>query len=270
MRNTMKKIPNHKLQNPNKFKISNLKKINILGIKVDNLGYKQVIRKIDVFLSNNRDRSKQITTVNPEFVMAAKNDKLFKKIINKSFIATVDGKGLQLAFEYLYGIKIKGRVTGVDLIYKLARQAGKKGYSIYFLGAALGVAEKCAKILKRKNPNLSIAGTYAGSPKIEEEPAILELINYAKPDILLVAYGAPNQDKWIFRNLKNFEKPLVAIGIGGSFDYITGIVPRAPKWIRTLGLEWLFRLTREPKRFSRIITASVRFPLAILKEKAKQ
>jgi len=246
-----------------------MKRINILGVYVDNLSHKQVIKKIDHFLRGKRTKSKQITTVNPEFIMAARKDRLFRRIINRSFIATIDGIGLVLAADYLQGVKVRERVTGIDLIFTLSELAAKKGYSIFFLGAAPGVAEKTATILEEKYPNLKVAGTFAGTAKKEDEREILQLINSSEPDILLVAYGAPKQDKWINRNLKKFKKPLLGIGIGGSFDYIAGKVKRAPKWIRALGLEWLYRLSHQPKRFERIVTASIRFPLAVVKEKAK-
>ena len=244
-----------------------MKIINILGVKVDNHTYNEVLQIIEQFLNSERTESRQITTVNPEFIMTAQKDKDFREIINRSFISTVDGAGIVWATDFLYGKKIKQRVTGVDLIEKLAKLAKENGSSIFFLGAQPGVAEKTAATLEEKNPGLKIAGTYAGSPKDEDQEKILKLINNSQPDILLVAYGAPAQDKWIYDNLKNFEKPLLAIGIGGSFDYIAGVVKRAPLWMRKAGLEWLYRLVREPKRYNRILTASVRFPLAVMRSK---
>jgi N-acetylglucosaminyldiphosphoundecaprenol N-acetyl-beta-D-mannosaminyltransferase len=114
-----------------------------------------------------------------------------------------------------------------------------------------------------------IAGCYAGSPRPEDEPAIHERILAAKPDILLVAYGAPAQELWIARNQPLLGVP-AAIGVGGTFDYLAGHVPRAPRWMRRLGLEWLFRLIRQPWRWRRIWTAVVSFPLAVWRDQRRR
>src|SRR5690606_38622524 len=138
---------------------------------------------------------------------------------------------------------------GVPII---AEQAAKKGWRLFLLGAAPGVADKTANILRQKHPGLHIAGTYSGSPAPEEEDGIVALVNASNADILFVAYGAPEQDKWIARNLPRLHVAM-AMGVGGAFDFIAGIVPRAPQWMQRMGLEWLYRLYLQPWRIRRML-----------------
>jgi N-acetylglucosaminyldiphosphoundecaprenol N-acetyl-beta-D-mannosaminyltransferase len=150
------------------------------------------------------------------------------------------------------------RVPGSDLVVRLAELSHQKGYRIYFLGAQEGVAERAIAKLQARYPNLQVAGCYAGSPALEENEAILQRILPTRPNILLVAYGAPKQDKWIARNLEQLQIP-VCIGVGGSFDFIAGTAKRAPLWLQRLGLEWLHRLLTQPRRWRRIWNAVPRF-----------
>ncbi|KKQ74670.1 MAG: Glycosyl transferase, WecB/TagA/CpsF family [Berkelbacteria bacterium GW2011_GWB1_38_5] len=241
-------------------------KISILDVKIDNLKFPQVMQKITLFL--NEKKLHQIVTVNAEFIMAAQKDEEFKKVLNSADLAIPDGSGPQYAAWFL-GQKIGERIPGVDLTWKIAKMASEKGYSIFLLGAAKGIAEKTAYRLKLVHSDLKIAGTYAGSPN---DKKVFELLKKAKPDVLLVAFGAPRQDKFIFNLKTNFsdfgfrvsDLPKVAMGVGGTFDYIAEVVPRAPKWMRILGLEWLYRLVKQPKRIGRIYTAVIKFPLLVL------
>ncbi|MBN1967050.1 MAG: WecB/TagA/CpsF family glycosyltransferase, partial [Anaerolineae bacterium] len=145
-----------------------------------------------------------------------------------------------------------------------------EGWRLFLLGAAPGVAERTAAVLECDYPGLQIAGTYAGSPAPQEEEAIIERVNASGADILFVAYGAPRQDDWIARNRERLNVR-VAMGVGGSFDFIAGVVPRAPRWMQQIGLEWLFRLIRQPWRWRRMLRLP-RFIWAVLwhKEQAVQ
>lgn len=234
----------------------------ILDVKVDNLNFAEVWTKIRQFLS--RQKLHQIVTVNPEFIVAAQKDKEFRQILNGADLCVPDGAGLRLA-AWLTGQKIGERITGMDLTWELAKLAAENGYSIYFLGAKPGVAALAAKRIKLIYPNLKIAGSYCGSP---HEEGIVGKINDANPDILLVAFGAPKQEKFIFA-YKNELKVKVAVGVGGTFDYISGNVKRAPRWMRSLGLEWLYRLFRQPSRLGRIFRAVVVFPMLVLLHRQK-
>jgi len=193
----------------------------------------------------------QVVTVNPEFVMAAQSNAEFRRVINSSGLALPDGVGVLWASRRL-GLPVPGRIPGVDLVERLAALAAERGHRLFFLGAMPGVADKAAEVLRARYPGLVVAGTYAGSPRPEDEIAILARIHVAHPHILLVAYGAPAQDLWIARNLNRLAVP-VCIGVGGSFDYIAGTRPRAPRWLRQLGLEWLHRLITQPWRWQRML-----------------
>jgi N-acetylglucosaminyldiphosphoundecaprenol N-acetyl-beta-D-mannosaminyltransferase len=149
------------------------------------------------------------------------------------------------------------------LIYRLAELAGQHGWRVYFLGAAEGVALAAAQRLQGLYPGLVIAGTFAGDPSPASAEALVARVRAARPQVLLVAYGAPAQDKWIARYRAALNVP-VSVGVGGSFDFVAGVARRAPAWAQRLGLEWLHRLWRQPWRARRIFTAVVAFPLAVL------
>lgn len=235
----------------------------ILGVKIDELKFSDVMRRITDFLSSNEFH--QIATVNPEFIIATRKDDNFKKILNETDINIPDGFGLQCA-AFFKQIKIGERITGVDLTMEIAKIASEGGYSIYFLGGKKGVAEMTAQRLRYLYRNLKIAGTYAGSP---DEVGLIDKILQTKPDILLVAYGAPKQEKFI-AELKVQSKELnassikISMGVGGTFDFITGHMRRAPKWMRKIGLEWLYRLFKQPSRIKRIYNAVIYFPLLVI------
>lgn len=267
--------------------------IKLLGIKVDNVNYKKTLLAIENFIHSKK--AHQICTVNPEYIMTAQQDPELFSILNNSSLNTPDGGGLLFAAKYTKQ-KLNHKVTGIDLIYRLSALAEKHGYKIFLLGGFNSVAQKSALVLKNTFPNINIVGTYEGKPYIKPiskkvwqgeykvKPTldissnnnplmtksnfkIIKHITKARPHILLVAYGCPKQDKFIARYKKYLNVP-VMIGVGGSFDYIAGQVSRAPKWMCTLHLEWLYRLIKNPKqRFDRIITAVIRFPWAVITKK---
>jgi N-acetylglucosaminyldiphosphoundecaprenol N-acetyl-beta-D-mannosaminyltransferase len=181
--------------------------------------------------------------------MRAQQDKAFRRVINQADVCLPDGVGLLWAARRL-GCPLRERVAGSTLTVQLAERAAQSGWRVYFLGAAPGVADKAAEILQSRFPGLIVAGTWAGSPSPDEQASIVERVRDAAPDILLVAYGAPAQDVWIARNQPLLRVP-VAMGVGGSLDFIAGVAKRAPVWIQRIGLEWLYRLVREPWRWRR-------------------
>jgi N-acetylglucosaminyldiphosphoundecaprenol N-acetyl-beta-D-mannosaminyltransferase len=221
----------------------------ILGVRIDNVSYNEVLSIIEGFVVSGEPH--QVVTVNPEFIVAAQSDEDFRRILNTSSLALPDGAGLLWAARFL-GRPLQERVTGTDTVQRVAALAAQKGYSLFLLGAAPGVAVATAARLCQTYPGLRIVGTHAGSPALEEEDEIVRLIQRAKPDILFVAYGAPQQDKWIARNLVRLGVP-VAMGVGGAFDFISGRAKRAPRWLQRLGLEWLHRLLHEPWRWRRML-----------------
>jgi N-acetylglucosaminyldiphosphoundecaprenol N-acetyl-beta-D-mannosaminyltransferase len=228
----------------------------ILNVKAHALTNAQTLALIETFIASGRPH--QLATVNPEFVVEAQHDEAFRQIINNATLALPDGIGLLKAARFLKTTPLPERVSGSDLVVRLAELSHQKGYRIYFLGAREGVAEKAIEKLKARYPNLQVAGCYAGSPAFEENEAIVQRVLSTRPDILLVAYGAPKQDKWIAHNLQRLQIP-VCIGVGGSFDFIAGETKRAPRWVQRLHLEWLHRLMMQPWRWRRIWNAVPRF-----------
>lgn len=205
---------------------------------------------------------RQICTANPEFVMLARRDPDFRAVLQRADLVLPDGVGLLWAARRL-GQRLPERVAGSDLIYRLAERGAAQGWRIYYLGAAEGVAARTAERLRARYPGLVVAGTFAGSPRPEDDEALAARVQAAQPDVLLVAYGAPRQDLWIARNRARLSVP-VSVGVGGAFDFVAGVAVRAPAWAQRLGLEWLHRLWRQPWRARRIFSAVVAFPLAVL------
>jgi len=231
-------------------------------VAIENIIEAEAIERIAGFVTEGGPH--QIVTVNPEFVMEARRNSAFRRVLAAADMATPDGFGLLLAAR-LRGNAFRGRVTGVALAELIAGRAAERGWSLFLLGAAPGVAERAAAMLQRNHPGLRIAGCYAGSPRRDEEPAIRARISAAQPTVLLVAYGHPAQELWIARNQPLLRVP-VAIGVGGVFDYLAGETPRAPAWMRRFGLEWLYRLIRQPQRWRRILVAVPLFLWAALCE----
>jgi N-acetylglucosaminyldiphosphoundecaprenol N-acetyl-beta-D-mannosaminyltransferase len=150
---------------------------------------------------------------------------------------------------------------------KIAERAAVTGWKLFLLGAAPGIAEKTADVLRGRYPGVNIVGVYSGSPAPDEEDSIVERVNASGADILFVAYGAPEQDKWIARNTPRLRVKM-AMGVGGSFDFIAGILPRAPLWMQRWGLEWLYRLYLQPRRIRRMMRIP-RFILAVLVRRSR-
>ncbi|NWG19410.1 MAG: WecB/TagA/CpsF family glycosyltransferase [Chloroflexi bacterium] len=237
-------------------------RVTILGVAIDDIRMDDALAAITRFIAEGGPH--QIVTVNPEFVMEARRNSAFRRVLAAADLATPDGTGLLLASRWR-GTPLRERVTGIALSERIAAAAARCGWSLFLLGAAPGVAERAAAALQQANPGLRIAGCYAGSPRAAEEPAIRARIAAAQPDILLVAYGHPTQELWIARNQPLLRVP-VAIGVGGTFDELAGVVPRTPALVQRAGLKWLYRLVMQPWRWRRIMTAVPLFLWTVLRE----
>jgi N-acetylglucosaminyldiphosphoundecaprenol N-acetyl-beta-D-mannosaminyltransferase len=236
--------------------------IDILGVRVDDATYDDLLGQVDAFVASGQPH--QIVTLNAEMLVAARDDPLFIEILNAAALNLADSIGIMLAARLL-GHRLQGRVTGSDGIYRLAAHSAQRGYRLFFLGAAPGVAGVVAERLATAYPGLQVAGTYAGSPRPNDEEDIVERVRTAAPDLLLVAYGVPAEEKWIARNRLLLGVP-VMVGVGGAFDFVAGVAKRAPPGMRRLGLEWLYRLIQEPWRWRRQL-ALPRFAVLVLKQK---
>ena len=194
---------------------------------------------------------RQISTVNPEFVVDAHRDPAFADTLAQVDLRVPDGIGVLWAAN-LRGAALRERVTGSDGIDRICRQAAANGWRVFFLGAAPGVAEQAAIRLRERYPSLIVCGAHSGSPNPDDWPAIHGYLSATSPDILFVAYGHPRQDIWIRQQIHDLPVA-VAIGVGGAFDFVAGVTLRAPIWMQRLGIEWLHRLLHEPWRWCRMM-----------------
>ena len=230
-----------------------LPSIKILGTSVTTASKRQILEYIVKSLAK-RDKKFYIVTPNPEIITFASASKEYQDILNKAEVSILDGIGVLMAGKLLKK-DLGARITGVDLMLELCHEASKRGLSIGLLGGRDGVAERTAECLVKKYPGLRIVLTAEEFP-IGFVPHI---------DILFVAYGFPKQERWIAKNLPDI-KVSVAMGVGGAFDYISGKVPRAPKVVRDMGMEWAYRLVRQPWRVRRQLALPI-FVGKVLKEK---
>ncbi|MGH2404150.1 MAG: WecB/TagA/CpsF family glycosyltransferase [bacterium] len=206
-------------------------------------------------------RGGYIVTLNGAMLVQTARDAALRDVVNEAGLVTADGVGVILAARIL-GVDIIDRVAGIDLTVAVCARAASVGYRIYLLGGAPGVAAATADALRQQFPALQIVGLHHGFFPPEDEPAVIAGIRQAAPDVLMVAFGAPRQERWMRRWRRELGVP-VAIGVGGSFDVMAGRVPRAPHWMRRLGLEWLYRSLREPRRWSVVRTIPPLFFLAL-------
>lgn len=225
-----------------------MNRISILNVRIDNVTYNDAIARVKDFL--HEPGLHQIATVNPEFVVIAQSKPEFMRVLNSTALNVPDGVGLLWAARRR-GTPLRERVAGQDLMERICALAAEQGIKVFLLGAREGIAEKAATKLKEKYPSLEIAGCYAGSPSPDENEPITQRINESGARILFVAYGPPKQELWIARNASRLKNVAVAMGVGGTFDTLAGIVPRAPQWMRDAGFEWTYRLLREPWRLKR-------------------
>lgn len=226
--------------------------MEILGIHVDNLTMSEALQKIQGFLEDRRQH--YIVTINPEFIVRAQKDDDFRKILNQANLAIPDGTGIIWASRWL-GEPLKERVAGTDLVERIMNRESGIRDRIFLLGGRGGVAEK-------------IAGQWlkiAGFAEDTENAELFARIRQCQPNILLVALGAPKQEKWIADNLAKVPSVKLAIGVGGAFDFLSQKIKRAPVFMQKIGLEWLWRFMKEPKRLPRIFRATIIFPLLVLR-----
>ncbi|NLJ99274.1 MAG: WecB/TagA/CpsF family glycosyltransferase [Tissierellia bacterium] len=244
-----------------------MESINIFGVRIDNISMDDAVKVLEDYLKG--DRLNTIYTPNTEIVMKAKEDENIRGIINSGDLVTPDGIGL------IYGSRIrkkplKERVTGFDLSINLLEMANENGYSLFLLGGKDGVAKKAGENIKKDYPNIRIVGhhhgyfegSHRGVYDSQEERTIIHSINKVEPDIIFVGLGFPGQEIWIYNNRDRLRSKVI-IGNGGTLDILAGNMKRAPEIFQRLGLEWFYRLLREPSRIKRQI-ALPKFILSVL------
>ena len=238
--------------------------IAILGISIDPLTLPGAIERIEQMIASRRPH--RVVTANVDFLVQARKDVELRRILLESDVVLCDGTPLVWASRLL-GNPLPERVAGADLVPQILPVAARKGYRVFFLGAAPEIAEKAVARLRCLHPDLIIAGHYSppyGQLLEMNHPEIARRIRDAAPDLLLVSLGCPKQEKWIAMHYRSLGVP-VCIGVGATVDFLAGQMKRAPLWMRRSGTEWLFRLAQEPRRlFKRYANDLGAFSLGIL------
>jgi len=256
------------------------KKVNILGVPIDSFTREQSLKFIEEKVAS--EKIVFIATINAEFLFRALSDPAVLGMLKKSSLNFADGVGILWSAKFLsltlpekkfwrcfigfiklisslvaiilwprYLKKpIPEKISGSDFIWDLSRLAAKNNLSIFLLGGEPTVPEQVALKLQTDIYNLRVAGTYEGTPRIEDEGRITSIIKKNGADVLFVAYGVPAEEFWLERNLRK-TGAMIGIGVGGTFNFLAGRRRRAPKFLQTIGLEWLWRLIIEPRRFRR-------------------
>ncbi len=227
-------------------------RIALLGVPIDAITQAEALARMHEFLKAGGQH--HIATPNNEMLVEASRNEKFRSVLQRTALNIPDSTGVV----WMGGLP--ERVTGTDTMQKLCESIGPE-HPVFLLGAGEGIAEHAAQELQRRNPRLKIAGTFSGTPRDEDAQDITQKINAASPHLLFVAYGAPAQDLWIDQHLKDMPSVRIAMGVGGALDFIAGVQKRAPSWMRAMGLEWVWRLVRQPSRLPRIINAVIVFPI---------
>ena len=230
-------------------------KTEILGVRFDNLTQQEAAQQGRQQLEE--DKFHYVVTPNPEFLLAAEKDPEFRRVLNAADLVLPDGIGVVYSAKIL-GTPLKERVPGIEFAEAMLSALNDMGGRLYLLGAKPGVAEEAGRRICARYPALVLCGTHDGYFK--DEQAILPEIPAAKPDLLFVCLGAPKQEKWMARWGRHTGAKL-AIGLGGCLDVFAGNVQRAPERWQKLGLEWAYRLKKEPKRIGRM----AKLPLVLVK-----
>lgn len=224
-----------------------MNKENILGVDVSPLSYEDLKKNIEKDIENNKKSF--IVAINPEKILKARKDEKLKELLNNATYEIPDGIGVIYASKLKKG-NIKTRITGIDSMEMLCKLSEEKKYKIFMYGAKEETIKKAKENLEIKFPNIQIVGTINGYEKDNDK--IISSINKSKADIVFVALGSPKQEYWITENMDKVSAKIFQ-GVGGSFDVFSGNIKRAPKWMQKIGLEWLYRLIKEPKRIFRQI-----------------
>ena len=242
--------------------------VSVMGLPLAPVTLGEAVERIEAMIESGE--SHQVATANLDFWLNSTHDEHLHRILAGCDMVLADGMPLVWASRVL-GDALPERVTGVDLVPQMMALSARKGYRVFLLGGREGVAERAKAMFEQQFPGVQICGIYAPPAATLEEMdnvEIVERVKAAKPDMLLVSFGNPKQEKWIWMNKKRLGVP-VAVGIGGSLDMLLGDLKRAPRWMQKTGLEWAMRLAQEPRRlgpryardFMGLVT---KLPLALL------
>lgn len=233
-------------------------RVSILGIPVDNLSMVDAVQAIMDRLGPEGDGRFQVCFLNADCVNLSRRNGPYLDVLRSADLVLADGIGMKIAARAA-GIRLRDNVNGTDLFPRLCQALDRSEKRLFLLGARPGVADRVCDWIARRYPGVTIAGCRHGYFSAGEEQAVIDQVAQSEADLLLVAFGSPRQDLWLRRNLDSLGVK-VAIGVGGLFDFYSGRIPRAPRWMRRSGLEWLFRLYQEPGRlWRRYVLGNPRF-----------
>jgi N-acetylglucosaminyldiphosphoundecaprenol N-acetyl-beta-D-mannosaminyltransferase len=243
-------------------------KVNILGAEIDNVDRAGAMERIAALVRARRPSL--VVTPNVDHLINLQADAEFREIYRQAALVLTDGVPLLWAARFL-GTPIREKLSGSDIFRDMCRLSAEHGFRMFFMGGREGAADAAAGLMRLEYPGLQVVGVY--SPPVgfeqdaDESARIDALLTEAKPDLLLVGLGSPKQEKWAARNSLRLGIP-VAVGVGVTFEYIAGIVRRAPVWMQRVGLEWLFRLFMEPARlWRRYLLNDPKFFWLVLKQR---
>lgn len=243
-----------------------MKKINICGVSFNNISAEELKDAIEERLSGD-GRNYFIVTPNVDFIVRANSNASFRDILNKADLSLCDSAIVKMASPFL-GKKIQERITGFDLLRIICSNL-KRENNCFILGGKQDIVTISAERLKLNYPDIKIAGFHHGYFEERKDRGIIDLINTANTDILIIGMGSPKQELWVAKN-KKFLKVRIIICIGGIIDILAGKTRRAPRWMQRIGLEWFWRLIQEPKRlWKRYLIDDMKFFSLVLKEKIK-
>lgn len=241
--------------------------VSILGVRVDRHTTASAIRRFEEFIAAGNPH--RVFIVNAHTLNLAFEDSAYTEILNSADLVLNDGTGVNWAARVLDGRPFEENLVGTDLIPRFCAIARERGYALYLLGGKPGIAERAAATLDRLYPGLKIAGFHHGYFAEEETDKIISSINALAPQVLLVAFGNPRQEECIHRHGPRLTAPL-CIGVGGLFDYLSGELIRAPRWMRASGIEWTFILLLQPHKWKRYLLGNPKFVLRVLKWKRQR
>ena len=239
-------------------------RIHLLNTEIDALTMDETVELIKQYIKT--DTPLHLMGVNADKINEVNDNDLMREIVNSCGIINADGASVVLASKFL-GKPVPERVAGVDLMLRLCEECSKSGDSIYLLGAKQNVVEETETALLKKYPGLRILGIHNGYFRDEEWDWIAQELKQLKPAVVFVGISSPKKE-YLIEHLQQQGVTSVLMGVGGSFDVISGNIPRAPLWMQKMCLEWLFRMIQEPKRLlKRYIVGNTRFIFAVFKEK---
>ncbi len=240
--------------------------LDVIGVKIDRLSHEQVSDSLRRWLLGVEQ--KIVVTPNPEFVLAAQDDTRFREILNEAHLSLPDGVGLRFAVSAIHDEDLEHRMTGVDTLRHLAQLCLETKSRLMLFGGRGGSAGRAAAALRRDFPGLEVLGvepgeivSHDGEPVISR--SLIHKLHQFEPAVLAVGLGQIKQEKFLAKYLSELSSVKIGIGVGGAFDMLAGDLKRAPGWMQSMGLEWLWRLVIEPRRFARIWAAVVVFPLVV-------